>query len=37
MWKAGVLMVANAQKKWTVEEYLAFERASETRHEYFEW
>lgn len=35
MWKAGVLMVANAQKKWTVEEYLAFERASETRHEYF--
>jgi len=35
MWKAGVLMVANAQKKWTVEEYIAFERASETHHEYF--
>jgi Uma2 family endonuclease len=29
-------MVANAQKKWTVEEYLAFERQSEERHEYFD-
>ncbi len=28
-------MVANAQKKWTVEEYLAFERASEEKHEYY--
>jgi Uma2 family endonuclease len=27
-------VVANAQKKWTVEEYLAFERASEEKHEY---
>lgn len=29
-------MVANARKKWTVEEYLAFERASEEKHEYFD-
>ena len=29
-------MVANAQKKWTVEEYLAFERSSEEKHEYFD-
>ena len=29
-------MVANVQKKWTVEEYLAFERGSEERHEYFD-
>ncbi len=28
-------MVANAQKKWTVEEYLAFERSSEEKHEYY--
>lgn len=28
-------MVANAQKKWTVEEYLAFERTSEEKHEYY--
>lgn len=28
-------MVANAQKKWTVEEYLAFERQSEEKHEYY--
>ncbi len=28
-------MVANAQKKWTVEEYLAFERGSEEKHEYY--
>ena len=27
-------MVANARKKWTVEDYLAFERASEEKHEY---
>jgi Uma2 family endonuclease len=33
--KADV-MVANAHKKWTVEEYLAFERQSEERHEYFD-
>jgi Uma2 family endonuclease len=32
----GVPMVANAQKKWTVEEYLDFERKSEERHEYFD-
>jgi Uma2 family endonuclease len=32
----AVGMVANAQKKWTVEEYLAFERQSEERHEYFD-
>jgi len=32
----AVGMVANAQKKWTVEEYLAFERSSEERHEYFD-
>ncbi|MEP6986135.1 MAG: Uma2 family endonuclease [Chloroflexota bacterium] len=29
-------MVANAQKKWTVEEYLVFERSSEERHEYWD-
>ncbi len=29
-------MVANAQKKWAVEEYLAFERNSEEKHEYFD-
>ena len=28
-------MVANAQKKWTVEEYLAFEQSSEEKHEYY--
>lgn len=28
-------MVANARKKWTVEEYLAFERTSEEKHEYY--
>ncbi|MBI1278315.1 MAG: Uma2 family endonuclease [Anaerolineaceae bacterium] len=28
-------MVANAQKKWTVEEYLDFERQSEEKHEYY--
>lgn len=28
-------MVANVQKKWTVEEYLAFERSSEEKHEYY--
>jgi len=28
-------MVANAKKKWTVEEYLAFERQSEEKHEYY--
>ena len=28
-------MVANARKKWTVEEYLAFERQSEEKHEYY--
>ena len=29
-------MVANVQKKWTVEEYLAFERSSEEKHEYID-
>jgi Uma2 family endonuclease len=29
-------MVANARKKWTVEEYLAFERSSEEKHEYWD-
>lgn len=28
-------MVTNVQKKWTVEEYLAFERASDEKHEYY--
>jgi Uma2 family endonuclease len=28
-------MVANARKKWTVEEYLAFDRTSEEKHEYY--
>ena len=28
-------MVANVQKKWTVEEYLAFERSSEEKHEFY--
>lgn len=28
-------MVANARKKWTVEEYLAFERTSEDKHEFY--
>ena len=28
-------MVANVQKKWTVEEYIAFERSSEEKHEYY--
>ncbi|MEZ4668251.1 MAG: Uma2 family endonuclease [Anaerolineae bacterium] len=27
-------MVANRKKTWTVEEYLAFERSSDTRHEF---
>lgn len=31
----GGVMVAKTQKKWTVEEYLAFERASEEKHEYY--
>lgn len=28
-------MVANARKKWKVEEYLAFDRTSEEKHEYY--
>ncbi|MCP4662549.1 MAG: Uma2 family endonuclease [bacterium] len=29
-------MSAEAERKWTVEQYLAFERESETKHEYYD-